>query len=42
MEIRYQKLTEMELDTFIEMRINQLRQEGEKEDICEKRKLYAV
>jgi len=28
MEIRYKKLTEKELDTFIQMRINQLREEG--------------
>lgn len=33
MEIRYQRLTESELDSFIEMRINQLREEGAKEDI---------
>ena len=33
MEIKYQKLTESELDSFIEMRINQLREEGAKEDI---------
>ena len=31
--IRYQRLTENELDTFIEMRIQQLREEGAKEDI---------
>ena len=29
----YKRLTEKELDTFIEMRINQLREEGAKEDI---------
>lgn len=33
MSIAYKKLTEQELDTFIEMRINQLREEGAKEDI---------
>ena len=33
MEITYKKLTEKELDTFIEMRIRQLREEGAKEDI---------
>ena len=33
MEIIYKKLTEKELDTFIEMRIRQLREEGAKEDI---------
>lgn len=33
MPIKYQKLTEAELDTFIKMRINQLREEGAKEDI---------
>ena len=33
MTISYQKLTNKELDTFIEMRINQLREEGAKEDI---------
>ena len=33
MPIVYEKLTEKELDTFIEMRINQLREEGAKEDI---------
>ncbi len=31
--VRYQKLTENELDTFIEMRIQQLREEGATEDI---------
>ena len=31
--IRYQKLTENELDTFIRMRIQQLREEGATEDI---------
>ena len=31
--IRYQRLTENELDTFIEMRIQQLREEGATEDI---------
>lgn len=33
MPIEYRRLTENELDTFIEMRINQLREEGAKEDI---------
>lgn len=33
MEIKYQRLTENELALFIEMRINQLREEGAKEDI---------
>ena len=33
MEIEYRKLSEEELDVFIEMRINQLREEGAKEDI---------
>ena len=33
MAILYQKLTNNELDTFIQMRINQLREEGAKEDI---------
>lgn len=33
MGIAYKKLTEKELDTFIEMRIDQLREEGAKEDI---------
>ena len=33
MPIVYKRLTEKELDTFIEMRINQLREEGAKEDI---------
>ena len=32
MEIKYKRLTENELDIFIEMRINQLREEGAKED----------
>ena len=31
--IRYEKLTEERLDTFINMRIKQLREEGAKEDI---------
>ena len=31
--IVYQRLTENELDTFIRMRIRQLREEGTKEDI---------
>lgn len=33
MEIVYRRLTAAELDTFIEMRIAQLREEGAKEDI---------
>lgn len=33
MEIEYRKLSEKELDVFIGMRINQLREEGAKEDI---------
>ena len=33
MPIEYRRLTENELDTFIEMRINQLREEGPKENI---------
>ena len=33
MEIKYKRLTENELDIFINMRINQLREEGAKEDI---------
>lgn len=33
MQIKYQKLSEKELNVFIEMRINQLREEGTKEDI---------
>jgi len=33
MNIRYQKLTEKELETFIEMRVTQLREEGAEEDI---------
>ena len=33
MDITYKKLTEKELDTFIKMRINQLREEGATEDI---------
>lgn len=31
--IEYRKLSEKELDVFIEMRINQLREEGAKADI---------
>ena len=31
--IAYQKLTKKELDTFIQMRIRQLREEGATEDI---------
>ena len=33
MEIEYKKLTEAELPVFIDMRINQLREEGAKEEI---------
>ena len=33
MEIRYKKLTKDELDTFIQMRIDQLREEGATENI---------
>lgn len=33
MEVKYQRLTENELALFIEMRIDQLREEGAKEDI---------
>lgn len=33
MEIEYRRLTENELDIFIEMRINQLREEGAEEEI---------
>ena len=33
MDIQYKKLTENELDRFIQMRINQLREEGATEDI---------
>lgn len=33
MAIKYMRLTDKELDTFIEMRINQLREEGAKENI---------
>ena len=33
MEISYRRLTDKELDVFIKMRINQLREEGAKEDI---------
>ena len=33
MEIEYKRLTEKELDNFIDMRIHQLREEGAKEDI---------
>ena len=33
MGIEYKRLSEKELDVFIEMRINQLREEGAKEDI---------
>ena len=33
MAVEYKRLTEKELDIFIEMRINQLKEEGAKEDI---------
>lgn len=33
MDVKYKRLTEKELDIFIEMRINQLREEGAKENI---------
>ena len=33
MEIKYQRLTEKELDNFIDKRIHQLREEGAKEEI---------
>ena len=33
MSVTYRKLTDKELDVFIDMRINQLREEGAKEDI---------
>jgi len=33
MDIAYRRLSDKELDTFISMRINQLREEGAKEDI---------
>lgn len=33
MQIEYQKLSKNELDVFIEMRINQLREEGSNEDM---------
>lgn len=33
MTIEYKRLTEKDLDTFIDMRINQLREEGAKEEI---------
>ena len=33
MKIEYKRLTEKELDNFIDMRIHQLREEGAKEDI---------
>ena len=33
MQIEYQKLSEKELDVFIEIRINQLSEEGANEDI---------
>lgn len=33
MDIRYKKMTVKELDTFIDIRMNQLREEGAKEDV---------
>lgn len=33
MAVEYRKLTQKDLDTFIQMRINQLREEGAKEDL---------
>ena len=33
MAVEYRKLTQKDLDTFIQMRINQLREEGAKEDM---------
>lgn len=33
MAVQYRKLTEKDLDTFIEMRIRQLREEGDRENI---------
>ena len=33
MKIEYKRLTEKELSTFIDMRINQLREEGAREEI---------
>lgn len=45
MPIEYKRLTEKELNIFINMRINQLREEGAKEKIgfvsCAERVLYA-
>ena len=41
MEIRYKKLTKDELDTFIQMRIEQLREEGAKENIDLERRIEA-
>lgn len=40
MGVTYQRLTEKELDTFIEMRIRQLREEGAKEELDLKPALY--
>lgn len=40
MSIQYRKLTEEDLDKFIEMRIRQLREEGAKEDIDLRPALY--
>ena len=40
MAIYYQKLTETELSTFIDMRIQQLREEGATEDIDLKPALF--
>ena len=36
MTITYKRLTEKELDTFIDMRINQLREEGAKEEVSQR------
>lgn len=41
MDIRYKRLTEKELNTFIHMRINQLREEGAKEEVSQ-RSCYPV
>ncbi len=41
MEIRYKKLTKDELDTFIKMRIKQLREEGATENIDLERRIEA-
>ena len=36
MDIRYKRLTEKELNTYIHMRINQLREEGAKEEVSQR------